>query len=692
MPIRAVPFRPTLIALVVVVVAVGTGGISISSYVSGKQRARLLWRELSGHLAREAMHQSLRFLEPAVPYVEQNRLEVSSGRLDLSDEKALLRHLKAALESHPSFTWSSFGRADGTYFTVWHDDTGTLRTEIRRSHPSGPTEVESYVWRSEGDPEIDKRTQSDYQPLKRPWYLAAASDDHDLGHWGQPYLFASNHHPGVIYSRREVVDGVVRGVWTAEWELSHLDDFLARLRVIERGLVYIVTPEGDVVGHPLGHQIVSDATTGAERLRHVDEYADPVLKNAFEGWKKRGGGTSHLETHNLLVAAEPFPAEMGIPWVVLVVVPADTVFGPLWLSLTRDGLIAAFTALLALGLGVWFSTRVSQALIELAGEMGRVGQFDLTERPLLGTRSSVREVNVMTTAFESMKASLRSFAKYVPAQVVGELLRSGQEARLGGQKQQLSVLFCDVAGFTSISERMTPDALVDALGEFLHSASGAVMSQAGTVDKFIGDAVMAFWGAPQPQEDHALRACRAALDLQHRSRELAKRFVAAGRPAFNCRIGINTGDALVGNIGAPDRLNYTAMGDAVNVASRLEGLNKAYGTTLIVGETTANRVKEQLELRLLDYVAVKGRGQAMAVYELIGEKNQAPVEVVARARRYEAALNDYRSRRFADAANAFEVLSKEGDATAELMAERCREFVTQPPPENWDGAHVMETK
>jgi adenylate cyclase len=324
--------------------------------------------------------------------------------------------------------------------------------------------------------------------------------------------------------------------------------------------------------------------------------------------------------------------------------------------------------------------------------MAQVGRFDLGERPVLADQSRVREVNAMAQAFQAMKASLRSFSRYVPYQVVSDLLRSGQEARLGGRKQALTVLFCDIAGFTSISERMEPDALVEALGVFLQMTSGAVMEQGGTVDKFIGDAVMAFWNAPQPHEDHALRACRAGLEVQRRAHALAAQYAALGKPQFHARIGINTGAAVVGNIGAPDRLNYTALGDAVNVASRLEGLNKSYGTRLVIGEATALLVKDQLELRLLDWVAVKGRDQAMAVHELLGERGQVEPARKARALRYEAALADYRARRFLDAATTFEALALQGDEPSAQLALRCRAFLAAPPPEGWSGAHVMDTK
>src|SRR5262249_2320593 len=163
-------------------------------------------------------------------------------------------------------------------------------------------------------------------------------------------------------------------------------------------------------------------------------------------------------------------------------------------------------------------------------------------------------------------------------------------------KREITTLFSDIAGFTTLSEQMEPDVLVATLGEYFDRMSREILEKHGTVDKYIGDAVMAFWGAPRPQEAHPLLACRAALAIREGLRDMQRRLAAEDRPTIEARIGINTGVALVGNIGSPSRLNYTAMGDAVNLASRLEGLNKVYGTTIVVGETTAHLVRTEMEL------------------------------------------------------------------------------------------------
>jgi adenylate cyclase len=320
----------------------------------------------------------------------------------------------------------------------------------------------------------------------------------------------------------------------------------------------------------------------------------------------------------------------------------------------------------------------------------------------------VREVNTMAEAIDRMKASLRSFARYVPTQLVQDLLETGEEAKLGGHKQELTTLFSDLEGFTTLSEQMEPDALVDALQDYFAGMSEVIRGTGGTVDKFIGDAIMAFWNAPRPEEDHALYACRAALAMRAKMLSIQATWRKAGRPVIAARIGINTGTALVGNIGSQQRMNYTAMGDPVNLASRLEGLNKAYGTKILLGETTAKAVAGKMVLRAIDWVAVKGRGQAVLVHELIGEKGKVTPEVVRACEKQREALELYRTRRFAEAAEAFDaagalLLGGDGeesttvgalrvDEASRTLAARCRDYILHPPPPEWAGAKVMSEK
>jgi adenylate cyclase len=208
----------------------------------------------------------------------------------------------------------------------------------------------------------------------------------------------------------------------------------------------------------------------------------------------------------------------------------------------------------------------------------------------------------------------RAFAQYVPAEVVNRLIEQPELLELGGEERELTLLFADLANFTTMSEKLAPRAVVAVLGKYFDAMSTVIYRHGGTVDKYIGDGIMAFWGAPLPDERHAHHALQAAMDMQDRFAELARRLGSKGAPAMTMRIGIHTGNVIVGNVGSRARFAYTAIGDAVNLASRLEGANKAYGTSILLSEATALQLKGRVLLRPVDSVVVKGRTDAVMIF------------------------------------------------------------------------------
>ena len=229
--------------------------------------------------------------------------------------------------------------------------------------------------------------------------------------------------------------------------------------------------------------------------------------------------------------------------------------------------------------------------------------------------SRLTEIENLSGAIGDMAQGLAAFRKYIPADLVKRLISDGNGARLGGAVRPMSVMFIDLAGFTGMSERLG-DRIIPLLSRYFDSVSAQIQNQGGTIDKFIGDAVMAFWGAPAPNPDHAVDCCRAALACR-RAMEEAGLVDDHGQPV-KIRIGINSGDMLVGNIGSEVRLNYTVIGDAVNIASRLESTNKVYGSTIIIGPETRRLAGDRIVVRELDRLAVYGRAGGLQIYELLG--------------------------------------------------------------------------
>lgn len=287
------------------------------------------------------------------------------------------------------------------------------------------------------------------------------------------------------------------------------------------------------------------------------------------------------------------------------------------------------------------------------------------------------------------------FSTYVNPSVVEELISHPEKLTLGGQRRELTVLFSDIEGFTTISEGMPPEELVGLLNEYLSEMTAIVFRNHGTLDKYEGDAVMAFWGAPIQQEDHALRACRTAVEMQDTLVDLRRRWREKGRPAVNVRIGVNTGEMVVGNMGAKGRFDYTVIGDSVNLASRLEGANKMYGTGILVSERTYELVGGRYTGRELDLITVKGRSEPLKIYELCRpDPAESPAAFTDFLARYHEALDLYRRRRWRDAHTAFKNLlgQRPVDGPLRLHAERSALYAEHPPPDDWNGVFEMTTK
>jgi len=295
---------------------------------------------------------------------------------------------------------------------------------------------------------------------------------------------------------------------------------------------------------------------------------------------------------------------------------------------------------------------------------------------------------------ERGKKELRStFQKYVSPSIVEEILSDPSKLELGGRKARVTIFFSDVRGFTSISEKLDPRALSDLLNSYLTPMTDLVFKNNGTLDKYMGDAIMAFFGAPLSYPDHAKYACRCALQHLKKLSELRKQYAAKGLPDIDIGIGLNTGDVSVGNMGSQTVRSYTVMGDAVNLASRLEGTNKQYGTHIIISEFTYEDIKSDFVCREIDRVRVKGKAQPVKIYELIAEGR--PTEELDK---HLSLFNDgyrlYHSRMWNDALEKFNSslnVSPE-DKVSRLYITRCQDYLSTPPPDDWDGVFVMKTK
>ncbi|MFZ0523150.1 MAG: adenylate/guanylate cyclase domain-containing protein [Candidatus Acidiferrales bacterium] len=367
-----------------------------------------------------------------------------------------------------------------------------------------------------------------------------------------------------------------------------------------------------------------------------------------------------------------------------------------------------FILLFGLVFGFWFS-RVTplystiSVLLALAGFAGFVyfsfahkGQwlsFVIPAGTLTANYAAITSVRMIRE--ERAKRKIRkSFSQYLSPGVI-ELIEKHPEKyiRPGGESKELSVLFSDIRGFTTISEGLTPDELVRLLNEYLGAMTEIIFATDGTLDKYIGDAIMAFWGSPYPQEDHAFRSCSCALKMARGLAALNAKWQSSGQPPISIGIGLNTGMVNVGNMGSARRLAWTVMGDNVNLASRLEGITKEYHVQIVISEATYRQVSSQFLCRELDKIRVKGKNQPVNIYELMDvatekSKHEPLLE------RFDAAMKSYKAQNWSEAADQFaEVLANfPDDGPSQVFFERAIEFAENAPEGEWDGVYVMKTK
>lgn len=592
----------------------------------------------------------------------------------------------SSLQSGIDLSWVSFGWPDGSFFGARKDiDNNIHMVEVKRHGTDEQNlRIDDYLATAH-DIQFQARRwgSSDFDAGAQPWYRVAQTQNGPV--WSDSEAFPLGDRDAITVSDKLTLYTKYVGVLAVSIDLERLARFVDRLEITRRGQALILAPDGRTLTingwrpvndtHDSGKRAVSAAlTTMPKALIGITR---PVSLMGEDPLTHRG--------YYLNISRLPYGE-----WSLVIAIPTADILGDIPATIHRlYGIVAILAVLVAAAAFLAADRLVTRPLAGIARQLKAIGGFDL--RSIRYRPSALREFDQLSRSLVQMGAGLGSFRKYLPADLVISLVRDGSEARLGSQRRQLTLLFSDLAGFTRLTES-DPDRMVDFLGAHLDDMSQVIHATGGTIDKFIGDSVMAFWNAPNQHDNPEVAACRAALAAHARFRTLLAdaRWQFASPPGL--RIGINTGSALVGNIGSQERLNYTALGDTVNVASRFEALNKHYGTEILIGAETATALGAAFHLRKLDQVAVYGRRSGMFVYELIAEAGDAarPDWIDS----YEEGLAAYfrrdwwqAQRHFAAAANG-----RGGDSPSHLMARRCENFLQTPPGPDWTGIAVAVTK
>ena len=601
--------RTALLVLVPAAFALTSGVVDAWWWHTAQSNGRMLAGTLDRQIVEEVKHELTSLIGSAEAAHGAVRTILAHNVVDMREPDKRETIFLAQLHAQPALSWIAFGWPDGSFFSVHESRHGRLEVS---DIPMGPMprqrRIDTYRFLDSGasvQAHLDEPTS--YDVTAQPWYRRALTAS-------APLWMSVSHHPGedrpsIAYAGALEINGERRGVLAVMIDLDRLSQFLASLSVGRTGAAFVLGPDGAPVVVPdgSGHDIaVTDpnelALLGAARVTHdrMLAKADP-LRMEVSGARVVYGGQPYA------VSVTPLDF-MG--WAVTTVIPEADFLGEV--DATNRN-VSAGLILLVLAAAILSTLSARHLLVEpltrIVGELGRIQRFEL-ER-VDHRRARLRELDALSRVVSNMAAGLVAFRKYLPADLVNALIAEGVEASPGGTMRPMTVLFADIAGFTGLSERMG-EAVFPLLARYIDVMSAEITAHRGTIDKFMGDGVMAFWGAPEDNPDQEADACRAGLACLD---GLARADLRddQGRPLV-VRIGINSGDMLVGNVGTDRRLNYTVIGDAVNVASRIEGLNKIYGTSLLIGDATRRGLGDGFEVRKVDRVLLPGRAEPMDVH------------------------------------------------------------------------------
>ncbi len=546
-------------------------------------------------------------------------------------------------------------------------------------------------------PNTIKPADQGYDPRKRGWYKNAMQNK-KLS-WTDIYIFNTGNQPGYscsmpIYNP----DGSLVGVSCIDVSVAGLSRFLSRFALTPNAKLFILDNKNQIVASPISESQPLDElfmrdengniTNSLKKITEGDEALKASFDTARDGGKVKAfkvGRKKYFALYDTLTTEADLKIQFGL------VIPDEDLMGLVYKNNFRIISIIVVFILIAILISFLIAKIIAKPMDSLSQEMEKIKNFKYDSDKAIPT--SIEEIGGMVSSFDSMKMGLNNFQKYVPTKLVNQLIAGGELATVGGQKKELTLFFSDIQNFTNISESVDPEDLVIQMNDYFSAISNTIIDNDGTLDKYIGDAVMAFWGAPAENPNHAECACRSALICQELIFNLCHKWRVEGKPVFMTRMGIHTGPAVVGNMGYEKRINYTAIGDSVNLASRLEGINKFYGTKITISQDTYKQVNGKFHTRMLDRITVKGKSQPVHIFELLAENGKLNKNALKFYQVYEAGLKCYFAQDWDKAIACFKkMLSLKEDKPASLMLERCEEFKKNPPPEDWNGVHEFAQK
>ena len=669
-----------------------------------------LTQRFVNRVAESCIDKSIAMFDPVTSSVESTA-ELVARDEDQGRSGALFPYLVSILSNYPQMQsiYLAFD-TDGRFLQAFPIPPGTTKFGANDQPPppgaayalrvidrrQGYSDVWTYVKRDGTAVGRETSNQLNYDHRPRPWYRDALKTKKLI--LSDLLVYTSNRQPGITAAAPIFApDGSTIGVAAANIATNQISDFLAHLDLGPSGVAFLMDEQEQLIAYPDASKTLHQDGLNLSLVK-AGNLGEARISDALAAYHSDHSNVVRFQTGGLdyLASFTPFPADFGKKWMLVTVVLENDFVGTMKANTRQIVVIGVALMMVCMLFVALLSHVISKPLKALSWEIEKIQRFDLAGPIVL--HSQISEVNGLINSMNMMKRALRTFGMFVPRDLVRELVASGRPIELGGQDRTLTVMFTDVAGFTGISEKMEPSELLVHISRHLSAISDCVAEQHGTVDKYIGDAVMAFWGAPTWLEDHALHACIAALRSLHHQEELNREWRQLGLPEMFVRIGLHTSPVIVGNIGTTARMSYTVMGDGVNVASRLEGVNKVYGTHICLSESVLLSAGPLVLARPLDKVAVKGRQAGEVVYELLAVTEGA-VDLLPsfnQTRQCEltkAAFAAYLAQDWQRAIDLYQELATvaPNDQVPAIFMERCRHYQAEPP-QDWDGVYVLKSK
>lgn len=629
---RKLRLRSSIVALFALLTVPIFFAIIALTYVSNEATARANADDLIERFRKEAIDSIQGMVDPIKSLVRSAAM-VGSQEPDFYSDNRSLKYLFSVLLHSDKLISIYVGTDDGSFRQARRINpaveiqgklppTGVEYAYRWIEPPHGATAIDHYSFLdTEHTPIGSSEQATTYDPRARLWYQETETENRLVV--TDPEVFAALGLIGFTVAAPIKTGDKVAGVAAADITLDGLSQFLAERKISRGTLSYILDTQGGVLANSSlaktytaegGKVALQPITSLGNELPAIAYSARP--RDSDKPYSFSYGGKDYVASSTLL------PLRFGKHWQLFTITPLGDFTG----SFEHNNELLFVCGLIAIGVEILviylLSGIVAAPLEKLATIVGRIQDLKAEELPPL--RSPVQEISVLSKAIDTLGATIQSFAAFVPVGLVKQLINSERKLELGGHSRFLTIFFSDLEAFSTLSEQVPTQELLRRVSAYFEVVTRAIDTEAGTIDKFIGDGVMAFWGAPALLEDHAWHACVAALRIQHGMAALNAGLERDEQRPLRVRIGIHSDAVLVGNIGSQQRMSYTLLGDGVNVAARLEGVNKEYGTRVCISHAVFQEAGERLCVRPIDDVTVKGRRGKVPIYELVGAYGACP--------------------------------------------------------------------